>query len=433
MMNQTSINKNFIHDIAGPGIPISLICINFIFILLPFTFLTGPFLPDLFLSIVALYFLITSIQKKLKSYFQNTFVYIFATFYFYLLLRGLFSSYPYESLIAYNGPIFYFRYLFFILGVYYLLNLNPRLIQYFCITLVTSIVFAVLDGYLQWATGFNIFGFQSPSIRVTGIFRDEEILGHYLAHVVPLAFALLIFVGGMSSKKIMLYMVFLVISEVMIFITNDRAAFLKIFQFTLLLIVLSNHFKIYRIISFLISALIIYFLLQFSSDSITRYSETLKSVSETTIPYMPWTKGHEKHFSVTVEMFQDNPIFGQGPQLFKTLCKIIPSYQDRCTSHPHNYYFQTLGELGAIGIIFLLIAFFYLTFILWKQFIYHWFKKKKSDPIIYPDHILSLYAHLFILVWPLIPHQSFYNNWLNVLVFLPVGFLMYFLDRNQKN
>ena len=228
-------------------------------------------------------------------------------------------------------------------------------------------------------------------------------------------------------------MVFLVLSEVMIFITNDRAAFLKIFQFTLLLILLSNHFKIYRIISFLISALIIYFLLQFSSSSITRYSQTLKSVSETTIPYMPWTKGHEKHFSVTVEMFQDNPIFGQGPQLFKTLCKTIPSYQDRCTSHPHNYYFQTLGELGAIGIIFLLIAFFYLTFILWKQFIYHWFKKKKSDPIIYPDHILSLYAHLFILVWPLIPHQSFYNNWLNVLVFLPVGFLMYFLDRNQKN
>ena len=36
-----------------------------------------------------------------------------------------------------------------------------------------------MDGYFQWIFGFNFFGFQSPSIRVTGVFRDEEILGHF--------------------------------------------------------------------------------------------------------------------------------------------------------------------------------------------------------------------------------------------------------------
>ena len=146
---------------------------------------------------------------------------------------------------------------------------------------------------------------------------------------------------------------------------------------------------------------------------------------------MPWTSGHEKHFSVTVEMFQDNPLFGQGPQSFKILCQIVPKYQDRCTSHPHNYYFQTLGELGLIGFSFLILSFFYLAYVLFKQFLNHWFKKNKE--IIYTDYELSLYAQMFIIVWPLIPHQSFYNNWLNVLVYLPVGFLMFFIDKKKSN
>lgn len=421
--------KNFYYEIVGPHIPLSQILLNFIFILLPITFITGPFLPDLFLSLIGLYFLIISVQRKLISYYKNWFVYIFLAFYLYLLFRGIFSQFPFESLIAYNGPVFYFRYLFFILGIVYILNDNPHILKYFCISLIGIIVFSVLDGYLQWATGTNIFGFQSPSTRVTGVFGKEEILGHFLAHVVPVAFALMIYVFGISPKKMFIYMFFLVMSEIMIFITNDRAAFLKIFQFTLLLILLSNHFKIYRIISFLISGIIIYFLLQFSSNSIERYSTTLKSVSETTIPYMPWTPGHEKHFSVTIEMFQDNPLFGQGPQSFKILCQIIPAYKDGCTSHPHNYYFQTLGELGIVGLVFLFIGFFYLAHILFKQFFYYWFKK--NNKIIFPDYELSLYAQSFILLWPLIPHQSFYNNWLNTMVYLPIGFIVHFVTKKN--
>ena len=51
-------------------------------------------------------------------------------------------------------------------------------------------------------------------------------------------------------------------------------------------------------------------------------------------------------------MFFNNPLFGQGPQMFKTLCLITPEYMKACTSHPHNYYIQTLGELGIVGLFF---------------------------------------------------------------------------------
>ena len=58
--------------------------------LLPIALVTGPFLSDLFLSIIALFFIFISIKKKLWSYYKNKFVYIFFFFYFYILFLDIF-------------------------------------------------------------------------------------------------------------------------------------------------------------------------------------------------------------------------------------------------------------------------------------------------------------------------------------------------------
>lgn len=401
-----------------------------LFILLPVALITGPFLPDLFLTLIALYFLMISIQKRLFTYYQNKFVYIFAIFCLYIIINGFFSSDPIASLIKSNGPLFYFRYLFFILGCWYLLDHNPKLIKYFCGSLFIVIIFVIFDGLLQWKTGFNLFGFKPTGNRIPGIFKDEEVLGHFLSHVVPLAFALMLFLFQFQKKQIAFMMTFLILSEVFIFITNDRSAFLKIFQFTLLLIFLSNRFKIFRILSFLISMIIIAIILYYSPFSQGRYSQTIESVQSTKIPYMPWTPNHEKHFTLAFDFFQQNPLFGNGPQYFKYTCINQPELVG-CISHPHNYYFQTLAELGFVGIGFLLIGFIYLSLILIKQFINVWFLKK--DKFYIPDHLVSLYSLTFLFVWPLIPTASFYNNWINVMIFLPVPFILYFSSQLKKN
>ncbi len=398
--------------------------ISYVFILIPITLLTGPFLPDLFLSLVAIYFLFASLRLKMYEYYKNIFVYLFSFFYFYLLIRGIFSQYPYESLIKYNGPIFYFRYLFFVLGIKFLLDTSPNIIKKFSIVLLIVVVFCCIDGFFQWIFGYNMFGFQSPSIRVTGVFGSEEILGHFLSHVTPLLIALLTFLYGINKKQIFFYILVLMLSEIMIFISNDRAGFLKIFQFTLLLIVLSNHFKIFRLVSFIISIIIISILIKFAPDSSTRFEHTVRDVSSTTVPYMPWAPSHETHFAIAFDMFFKNPIFGQGPQLFKTLCQITPEYLKACTSHPHNYYVQTIGELGLIGIFLFSLGFIYSSIILFKHFIALWFTKNTKN--ILSDHYLFLMCFIFLILWPLIPHQSFYNNWLNVMVYLPIGFALYF-------
>jgi len=403
--------------------------ISIIFILIPISLLTGPFLPDFFLSIISLYFLIISIKLKLFSYYKNFLVYVFFLFYIYLLMRGIFSEYPYESLIKYNGPIFYFRYILFVLGVKFLLDISQENLKKFLFVLLSVVIFASLDGYFQWVFGFNVLGFKSPSIRVTGIFGSEEILGHFLSHVTPLLVALLTFVFGTNKRKIILYVAILILVQIMIFVTNDRAGLLKIVQFSILIILLSNNFKLQVLISLCITIIVAFLLIKFAPDSFERFQHTLRDVSSTTIPYMPWAPSHETHFAVAIDMFFNNPFFGQGPQLFKTLCQIEPKYISGCTSHPHNYYIQTIGELGLIGVAFLFIGFFYTAFILLKQFFAIWFTNNQNH--ILKDHYLFLICLMFLIFWPLIPNQSFYNNWLNVMVFLPMGFIAYFKNKKE--
>ena len=429
-----NILKNLINEIFIANYSVYFYSVSILFLLLPVALVTGPFLPDAFLTLIGIYFLIVSVQKKLYAYYQNIFVYIFSIFYLFLVMSGLMSEDIYSSLIDFNGPIFYFRYLFFVLGVQYLMDTNPKLIQYFSAILLITILVVIMDGIIQWQTGTNLLGYPIDNFhggRVTGLFRDEQILGHFLSFVVPLSFALILFLvkEKKNNLKLLLLFSFLILSEVFIFITNDRSAFLKIVQFTLLLIFLSNNFKLFRLISFFLSLVIISFLALNTSHSYNRYMKnTLEDVSSTKIPYMPWTPLHEEHFEVAFNFFQENPVIGNGPQFFRYKCMQDPI--KGCTSHPHNYYFQTLAELGLVGVSFLFLGFLYLFFILFRQFLNVWILKKEKYYI--PDHLLSLYSLTFIFLWPLIPNGSFYNNWLNVMIFLPVPFIFYFRSIIKK-
>ena len=108
--------KNLFNEIFNPNFSVFFYFVSILFLLLPVALVTGPFLPDAFLTLIGIYFLIVSIQKKLYAYYKNAFVCFFIIFYLFLIMSGLMSDDIYLSLIESNGPIFYFRYLFFVMG-----------------------------------------------------------------------------------------------------------------------------------------------------------------------------------------------------------------------------------------------------------------------------------------------------------------------------
>ena len=396
---------------------------TYLLYLIPVALLTGPFLPDLFLSLIGLFFLIYSLRHKLWNYYKNYFTLIFMLFYLYLLFRCFFSE-----LIVYSleGTLFYFRYLFFSLSVFYLFNNNPNLAKNLGLSIFYTLILAGLDAYLQWITGFNIFGWTAAgrTDRLAGFFGDELIIGGYFARLTPVALGLLIYHYPPTKIRIALGISFLIFVDVLIFGSGERAAFFFISLFSLLLIFLSNSYKFYRFITFTISFIIISLVTVLVPSSNTKVRETFnQTTTNLASPLAPYTPLHEEHYIVALKLFADNPIFGQAPNMFDILCQEDKYYYsaEGCTSHPHNSYIQLLAETGIVGFLFLLFAFMTTSFLLFRQFlgVINITKYKM------PEYVIFLLSGIFIMLWPLIPTGSFYNNWTNVMYYLPLGFILH--------
>ncbi|MDC1070632.1 O-antigen ligase family protein [Candidatus Pelagibacter sp.] len=92
-------------------------------------------------------------------------------------------------------------------------------------------------------------------------------------------------------------------------------------------------------------------------------------------------------------------------------------FKDGCNTHPHNFYMQFLSELGILGIMFLIIAFVFSFLNLMKIMF-----KKLNRKITTIEHFNAFfYVGIFINLFPFLPSGNFFNNWLLLLVHLPLG------------
>ena len=100
----------------------------FLFSLIPFFLITGPFFSDLSISLISLIFIIYCIKKKNFTYFKKNYFYIFIFFWLYLVINSLFNNFNFDSL---KISFFYFRYGVFVIAIVALLNTNDKFVKYF--------------------------------------------------------------------------------------------------------------------------------------------------------------------------------------------------------------------------------------------------------------------------------------------------------------
>ena len=123
-------------------------------------------------------------------------------------------------------------------------------------------------------------------------------------------------------------------------------------------------------------------------------------------------------------MFIDKPILGHGPKSFRLLCDNFKLHVNGCNMHPHSTYFQLLSETGLLGFLFILLFFLHICWNILKIFI--------KNKLIKNDWAkLSLLLSFFITTFPFIPSGSFFNNWLSIIYFLPMGFYLYLLAHKK--
>ena len=397
----------------------------FLFSLIPFFLITGPLLSDLAISLISLIFLSYCFTKKNFSFFKNIYFYIFLIFWIYLIINSLFNNVNFDSL---KISFFYFRYGVFVIAIIALINVDDKFIKYFFYCIFICFTALIADGFYQYFSGENIFGWKS-SERVSSFFGEEKILGSYLSRLWPIFFGLSIFILKKKSKLFFLFILIFILSESLIFLSGDRSAFFNINLSAIFVILFSKKLLKLRLTT-LLSSIFLLTIISFINPTAKErvFDQTLKQMNLSKIDKTDdieiyvFSKEHTHHYITAYKMYLDNKIFGVGVKNFRKFCKVdkYRHSQLSCASHPHNTYIQILSETGIFGFIFLILALFYFVY-----YIIEHLKFRLKGKYFFNDFEICVLSAIAIYLWPFIPTGNVFSNWLNIAMIINLPFLFW--------
>tara|TARA_B110000503_G_scaffold10598_1_gene14441 strand:- start:1052 stop:2368 length:1317 start_codon:yes stop_codon:yes gene_type:complete len=418
-----------------------------LFLFLPAAMITGPFIPDLIVSILAIYFFF--IFHNNVALYKNYFFICFIFFYLLILVSTFFSH---NFLISIQTTLPYLRFGLFVLTGFYLICKFPKIKIYFLNFLVFCFFILSVDGFCEFLTGRNILGYAYTNGRLAGLFGDELILGSYVSRSLPIAVAIFFSMYAKIKFKFFYYSIFL-FSALLIIMSGERTAFAILTIFLISILCFCNFKLILKFFTFFFFLLSFALILFFSSSLKSRFiDETFSEIkgsndsiaihknidgnnnskynilSEELLAMRDKSKNnklfllstaHESAWRISLKMFQSSKLIGIGPKMFRYECDndLYKVYERGCSTHPHNIYAQILAEVGIFGFLFFFILFLAASFLC---FFNAFFLKKR---IINNYQIILICSYITIL-FPLLPSGNFFNNWLSVTMYLPLTFLL---------
>ena len=403
----------------------------------PLLMIISIFLADLFASISSI--IIIYVLFKKKNFFCDIKRQSFFFLLFYIIiLFSLIFSYSIQN--SFLPSFFYFRYFLFALAIYYLFEYHIFFRRIFFYSLLITLSFIFFDALLQKYFGQNMVGIiiqDDATKHVTSFFGDEKKLGSYIIRLLPLFLAIIHY---FNFKKISIYVILL--SGLIIFFSSERTALFLYFVFLIFyLFIVQNKVKFI----FMVSLVMILF---FSFNPNLRYKYLDYTFQQLGLIDAVWnkeynnkiryySKEHEDLSLTAFFLFKKNYLNGIGIKNFYKVCNLYKlnnnqeqkkyfdylkrNSQIKCSTHPHNTYLQILSEIGIFGFLFVCYIFFFLLIKNIKIILKQDFTKIKAS---YYLVNLGILMNLF----PLIPSGNFFNNWLSLILFYPLGMWLY-LDK----
>ncbi len=406
---------------------------SYLLYFLPFALLTGPFVADLIIIIIDILFIFLILRNRDFSYFNNYYSYILILFNLYLIISSIASEY---TLFSLESSLVYFRFYLFSLAVFFLIDKDSKIIKNFGIYLFLSILIATSDGYYQYIFGNNIFGI-SPEFpnRMTLLLSDKSYLGGYISRLFPLLVAIFLFnsMSGKSSflkSKYIIISIFIILIDVLLFLTGERTAFVLQLITTVALLLFLSKYKYLRLFTFLISIILIITITNTNNDVKERnVDQTIEQLNlgNGFQKINAFSTIHEGYFAHSIEVFKKNIFTGSGPNTFRKTCAEVKKINE-CSTHPHNNYIQIISETGVLGLAIILLMILPIFIFFSKKFYYIFTRSIKVS-----DYQTALMICIFLSIFPLLPTQNFFNNYINIIYFLPVGFLLHSFKINKKD
>ena len=396
--------------------------------LLPLALITGPFIPDLIVVLCSILFLIDTFRLKLFKYYKNNFFKIFMIFFLFLNLSSIFSI----NSVSFKYSLTYFRYGIFVIFIYYILKnySNSKILLGYSI--ITTFIILLIDGYIQFIFGKNIFFFELQEYRpnfsyVTSFFNDEKKLGGFLSRMLPLLLVSFIFIREkyQNSNLNHFFSTIIFLIFFLTFLTTERVSIFITIVFFIGIFTKSNIFlkpktMFFVIISIGLISLFYYYphlylkmksIFYSSGILFPGYTNQGTVVGEYDLGKFIFSKFHHQQIISSIKIFLENPLFGIGAKNFKSIAYAW---------HPHNYHAQVLAELGIFSYLIIFSLFIYFVFEIVKR--YFELLDLKNEIKFY------LLIAFFLNLIP-IPSADFFNNWVNIMIFLPVGYYLYINEK----
>ena len=433
----------------------SISLIEFILLLIvpiPVLLTTGPFLPDLFLTLSVMLFIYYLFrEKKTNIFIKNKFFVFFFSFWIILLISSFLGNSE-NYLWSFKSSLAYIRFGIFVILLIFISNYFKNFKIYLINSCIIALSICIISGLYQILTVridylievYNLFkntgaenfkdhfGSIGPTHlnRITLPFSEWMVTGSLIMRLFPIAIMIILITKKISKKNKILINLFFILSLITVLLSGERASIiLFIFQIIIFFILskrLRNFLKLSLVFCVIIGSIFVYFDPISKGRLITQTLDNIKGTSSVVKKKYIISEIHEKHFVGAWKIFLDNKLFGAGLKGYRYECYNNEKYNNDediiCSSHPHNTLMQFISELGIVGILFYITIFSYVLRNLVIFFIKIYFKK--DEPTRYDEIKMLAYLSLFITLWPLTTSGSFFNNWLSIIYYLPLFLIL---------
>jgi O-antigen ligase len=306
--------------------------------------LLGPFIlliertpADIWLSLLAIAFLIRSVFRRDGSWLRFWWVQSCFVFLAVCIVSSLLSAMPAYAL---QESLIWFRFPLFAMATVFWLARDRRLL--YAMILSTGIGMMIMTGILT----LEMIVEGQKGGRLTWPY-DDLVPGNYLSKVGLPAFTVMIAIAIGGQKRIAgLMAVASLITVALSVLTGERINFLiracggllaglvwrpKMSRLALLIVI---EFGAVAAMFFLVDGL----QSRFVSDVVAALPTSSSS-------------DYYRVMGAGMAAFHEAPVLGLGPATYRELCQDLVGHIEtfRCDNHPHNFYVQFLAETGLFG------------------------------------------------------------------------------------